>query len=96
MILIALQHDTTVKTLSDLNPEIDFSLCDFSSDYGGPECTVQLRYDQRIRVPAPTPTMTPIPTASGSETPTPSPTATFNAPSPKARQMRPTSPRWSK
>ena len=80
MILIALQHDTTVKTLSDLNPEIDFSLCDFSSDYGGPECTVQLRYDQRIRVPAPTPTMTPIPTASGSETPTPSPTATFNAP----------------
>lgn len=80
MILIAVQYETTAKSLSDLNPEIDFSLCDFSAAYGGPECTVQLREDQRIRVPAPTPTVTPIPTASGSETPTPLPTATFNAP----------------
>lgn len=80
MILIAVKYETTAKALSDLNPEIDFSLCDFSAAYGGPECTVQLRQDQRIRVPAPTPTVTPIPTASGSETPTPLPTATFNAP----------------
>lgn len=80
MIRIAVRYETTAKTLSDLNPEIDFSLCDFSAAYGGPECTVQLRQDQRIRVPAPTPTVTPIPTASGSETPTPLPTATFNAP----------------
>jgi len=80
MILIALLYETTAKALSDLNPEIDFSLCDFSSAYGGPECTVQLWQNQRIRVPAPTPTITPIPTASGSETPTPLPTATFNAP----------------
>ena len=80
MIVIAVQYETSAKALSDLNPEIDFSLCDFSSAYGGPECTVQLWQDQRIRVPAPTPTITPIPTASGSETPTPLPTATFNAP----------------
>ena len=80
MIVIALQYKTDAKALSDLNPEIEFLLCDFGFDYGGPECTVQLFQGQRVRVPAPTPTMTPIPTASGSETPTPLPTATFNAP----------------
>lgn len=80
MILLALQYETNAKALSDLNPEIEFLLCDFGLDYGGPECTVQLRQGQRIRVPAPTATMTAIPTASGSETPTPSPSATFNAP----------------
>lgn len=80
MIVIAVQFKTNAKSLSDLNPEIQFSLCDFGLAYGGPECTVHLRQGQMIRVPAPTPTMTPIPTASGSETPTPQPTATFNAP----------------
>ena len=80
MIVIAVQYDTNAKALSDLNPEIEFQLCDFGLAYGGPECTVQLRQGQLMRVPAPTATMTPIPTASGSETPTPLPTATFNAP----------------
>lgn len=80
MIVIAVQYKTDAKALSDLNPEIEFLLCDFGLAYGGPECTVHLGQGQRIRVPAPTPTMTPIPTASGSETPTPLPTATFNAP----------------
>ena len=80
MISIAVRYEVDAKTLSDLNPEVAFSLCDFSSAYGGPECTVQLRENQTLRVPAPTPTQTPIPTPSGSETPTPSPTATFNAP----------------
>ena len=80
MIVIAVQYKTDAKALSDLNPEIAFSLCDFGLAYGGPECTVHLRQGQLIRVPAPTPTTTPIPTASGSETPTPLPTATFNAP----------------
>ena len=80
MIVIALQYETNAKALSDLNPEIEFSLCDFGLPYGGPECTVPLQQGQRIRVPAPTPTITPIPTVSGSETPTPKPTATFNAP----------------
>ena len=80
MIAVALQFKTNAKALSDLNPEIEFLLCDFGLDYGGPECTVHLRQGQLMRVPAPTPTITPIPTASGSETPTPLPTATFNAP----------------
>ena len=80
MIAIALQYKTDAKALSDLNPEIEFLLCEFGERYGGPECTVHLGQGQKIRVPAPTPTVTPIPTASGSETPTPLPTATFNAP----------------
>ncbi len=80
MIYVAAIHDISIKTLADLNPEISFNLCDFGEVYGGPECTVQLFVNQRIRVPAPTPTATSIATASGSETPTPSPTATFNAP----------------
>ena len=69
MIVIALKYKANAKALSDLNPEIEFLLCDFGLDFGGPECTVELRQGQRIRVPAPTPTMTPIPSPSGSETP---------------------------
>ena len=80
MIYVAAFHEINIKTLADLNPEIAFNLCDFGEVYGGPECTVQLFVDQRIRVPAPSSTPTTIATASGSETPTPSPTATFNAP----------------
>ena len=80
VIYVAAIHEINIKTLADLNPEIAFNLCDFGEIYGGPECTVQLFVDQRIRVPAPSPTPTTIATASGSETPTPSPTATFNAP----------------
>ncbi len=80
MISIAIQYETDAKGLSDLNPELAFSLCDFSAAFGGPECTVQLNENQRVRVPAPTPTQTAIPTATGSETPTPTATATFNAP----------------
>lgn len=80
MISIAIQYETDAKGLSDLNPEIEFSLCDFSATFGGPECTVQLSENQHVRVPAPTPTQTAIPTATGSETPTPTATATFNAP----------------
>ena len=80
MISIAIQYETDAKGLSDLNPEIEFSLCDFSAAFGGPECTAQLSANQLVRVPAPTPTQTAIPTATGSETPTPTATATFNAP----------------
>ncbi len=80
MIFIAAEYETNVKALSDLNPVIDFLLCDFGLVYGGPECTVQLRISQQIRVPAPAPTMTQISANSGSETPSPPPTATFNAP----------------
>ena len=80
MIYVAAIHEISMKTLSDLNPEIEFSLCDFSEVYGGPECTVQLSVNQKLRVPAPTPTATSIATFTGSKTPAPTPTATFNAP----------------
>jgi len=81
MVAIAYQYNTNAEVLSQLNPEITFSQCDYSLDTGGPRCVVLLQQGQRMRVPAPTPTPTLSPTPSGSETPTPSPTPTFNAPS---------------
>lgn len=81
MVSIAFQYSTNAEVLSQLNPEIAFSQCDFGSDTGGPRCTVLLGQGQRVRVPAPSPTPTLSPTLSGSETPTPTATATFNAPS---------------
>ena len=80
MIAIAVQYNTNAKVLSDLNPEIEFALCEFGQAYGGPECIVELGVGQTVRVPAPTPTLTPWPTPSGSETPTPLPSATENTP----------------
>lgn len=79
MIFIVAVYDSNMKILADLNPEINFPLCDFGEVYGGPECTVQLSVGQHVRVPAPSPTSTP-PSSSGAKTPTPRPTATFNAP----------------
>lgn len=81
IIAIALNFNANVEILSQLNPEVTFSQCDFGMDSGGANCIVQLVAGQQLRVPAPSPTPTLSPTPSGSETPTPSPTATFNAPS---------------
>ncbi|MBN2470485.1 MAG: LysM peptidoglycan-binding domain-containing protein [Anaerolineae bacterium] len=80
IIKIAVLFDANVEILSQLNPEVTFSQCDFGMDYGGGNCIVQLYQGQQIRVPAPTATPTLSPTPSGSETPTPTPTPTFNAP----------------
>jgi len=81
MIGIAYQYGTNAETLSQLNPEIPFSQCDYSLDSGGPRCTVLIYVGQAFRVPLPTPTATLSPTLNGSETPTPTLTPTFNAPS---------------
>jgi LysM repeat protein len=81
IIVIAVQYGVNVEILSQLNPEITFSQCDFSLDTGGANCIVQIFEGQLIRVPAPTPTPSLSPTPSGSETPTPTATPTFNAPS---------------
>jgi len=81
MLSIAVQYGANAEILSQLNPEVEFSQCDFGMDSGGPRCIVTLIEGQQIRVPAPTPTPTIPPTPSGSETPTPTPTPTFNAPS---------------
>lgn len=77
---IAVQYGATLRILSELNPEIAFSQCDFGIGSGGPGCTVLLYPGQEVRVPAPTPTPTIQPTASGSETATPTATPTYNIP----------------
>lgn len=74
-------YGVTMRILSELNPEITFSQCDFGEIGGGTACTVQLSIGQYVRVPAPPPTATIQPSPSGSETATPSATATYNAPS---------------
>ncbi len=80
MIAIAVRYDTNAKQLSDINPEVEFALCEFGLPYGGGDCIVELVEGQALRVPAPTATITPVPTLSGSETPVPPATATVNAP----------------
>jgi hypothetical protein len=82
IIAVAIQYGATLRILSELNPEVTFSQCDFGLGSGGPNCIVQLYEGQSIRVPAPTATPTIQPTPSGSETPTPTATPTFNVPSP--------------
>lgn len=81
IISIAVQYNVDVKTLSELNREINFARCDFGETYGGPECIVQLFQGQLIRVPAPTPTPTLSPTPDPNATATPTATPTFNEPS---------------
>jgi hypothetical protein len=80
IILIAMRYNANVKTLSELNREIDFARCDFGEAYGGPECIVMLFQGQAIRVPAPTPLPTLPPTPDPNATATPTPTATVNIP----------------
>lgn len=73
-------YNADVKTLSELNREIDFARCDFGYTYGGPECIVQLRQGQMVRVPAPTPLPTATPTLDPNATATPTATPIFNRP----------------
>ncbi len=80
IITIGVQYGANVRVLSELNPQISFSQCDFGLQFGGPNCTVLLYEGQQMRVPAPTPTPFLSPTPNGSETPTPTATATFNLP----------------
>jgi LysM repeat protein len=81
IISVAFQYGADVKILSELNPEVTFSQCDFGEFGGGPSCVVNIFEGQQLRVPSPTLTPTLSPTPSGSETPSPSPSPTFNAPS---------------
>jgi hypothetical protein len=81
ILIIAERYGANIEILSQLNPQVTFSQCDYSSYTGGPNCIVLLYEGQLIRVPAPTPTPTIQPTASGSETATPTPTPTQNVPS---------------
>jgi len=80
LIVIAVAYNADAKVLSELNPEVNFSQCEFGERFGGPECTVQLSQGQQLRVPAPTPTPTLSPTPDPNATSTPTPTPTFNEP----------------
>jgi len=82
IITIAVAYNADVKTLSELNREVDFARCDFGKTFGGEECIVQLFQGQALRVPAPTPTPTLSPTPDLNATATPTATATFNQPNP--------------
>jgi LysM repeat protein len=74
LVSVAVRHNTDVAMLATLNPQIDWSSCDFSNPGGGPGCSPSLSIGQRLSAPAPTYTPTLSPTPSGSETPTPTPT----------------------
>jgi hypothetical protein len=90
LIIIANTYGATAKILSELNPEVDFPLCDFGQTYGGPECRVMLGVGQSLRVPAPTPLPTMPPTPDPNATATPTYTPTYNEPnlsSPPDRQF---------
>ena len=71
---IAQQYNTTLEIISQLNPDIGFSGCDFNNPSGGPDCIIPISIGQEVIVPAPTPTPTLSPTPSGNETATPTPT----------------------
>lgn len=70
---IAFRYGTDLKVLSELNPEVAFSQCDFGQASGGPSCVVTVYEYQQLRVPAPTPTATLSPTPSGIASATPTP-----------------------
>jgi LysM repeat protein len=49
--LLAMQFDTTLRVLAELNPQIDVSSCDLTRLTGGPNCSVELTVGQEINVP---------------------------------------------
>lgn len=71
---IALQYNTTMAILAELNPQLFWVGCDFTIASGGENCNPPLSIGDEIIVPMPTPTPTLSPTPSGSETPTLTPT----------------------
>ncbi|MBN2470484.1 MAG: LysM peptidoglycan-binding domain-containing protein [Anaerolineae bacterium] len=71
---IALQYNTTMAILAELNPRLYWFNCDFTIASGGENCSPQLSIGDELVVPMPTPTPTLSPTPSGSETPTLTPT----------------------
>lgn len=77
---IIIAYNANVRTISELNPEMDFAQCEFGVTFGGEDCKVNVFVGQQIRVPAPTPTATLSPTPDPNATATPTATATYNQP----------------
>jgi spore germination protein YaaH len=82
LVAIAVRFDTALQTLAELNPQIDFSDCDFTRLSGGLNCVVSLTVGDTLNVPlhselatplAITPTPTPIADATNTADPTPTP-----------------------
>lgn len=71
---IALEHDTTLEVLSQLNPELNWFGCVFTERSGGLDCNPTIQIGQCIRAPLPKPPPSQTPTPSGNETVTPTPT----------------------
>lgn len=71
---IALQYNTTMAILAELNPQLFWFGCDFTVASGGEDCGPQLSIGDELTVPMATPTPTLSPTPSGNETPTLTPT----------------------
>jgi hypothetical protein len=79
IVTIALDFNTTIEVLRQLNPTLYFPpTCDFTNRSGGPDCSVNIQIGMCINVPYPTLTPTLSPTPNGSETATPTPP--FRAP----------------
>ncbi len=75
IITIAVQYNTTLEVLSQLNRTLYFPpTCDFTNRSGGPDCSVNIQLNTCVNVPFPTATPTLSPTPSGDETATPTPT----------------------
>ncbi len=74
MVGIALEYNTTLEILSDLNRNLSWQGCNFTLPSGGPGCGPALSIGLCVRVPLPSPVPTKIPTPSGDETATPTPT----------------------
>lgn len=55
IVSIASRYGANIEIMSQLNPEVSFSQCDFGLVYGGDSCIVQIFEGQQLRVPAPTP-----------------------------------------
>ncbi len=54
IVSIAARYGADIEILSQLNPELTFSQCDFGLAYGGENCFVAIYVGQQVRVPAPT------------------------------------------
>lgn len=54
IVYIASKYGANLEIMSQLNPEVSFSQCDFGLVYGGDSCIVQIVEGQQLRVPEPT------------------------------------------
>ena len=64
IISVAFRYGANLEIMSQLNPEVHFSQCDFGETYGGENCIVQIAAGQNLRVPLPQPSATPSPPVS--------------------------------